>query len=69
MTSVIIASIAMGATLVYLQTGVDWAGMQSEWLMRAGLVLAYIVAAVVVYFGILVAFGLRPRHLRPKHDI
>jgi hypothetical protein len=43
--------------------------MQSEWLMRAGLVLAYIVAAVVVYFGILVAFGLRPRHLRPKHDI
>ncbi|MBO7174010.1 MAG: polysaccharide biosynthesis C-terminal domain-containing protein, partial [Burkholderiaceae bacterium] len=69
MLGVVIASAAMAATLIYLQTGVDWAAMQSEWVTRAGLVLAYIVAAIVVYFGILVAFGLRPRHLRPKHDI
>ena len=69
MASVVVASLAMGATLVYLQAGIDWAALQSEWLYRAGLVFAFIVAAIVVYFGILVAFGLRPRHLRPKHDI
>ena len=59
----------MAGILVYLQGGIDWAGMQSEWVKRAGLVLAYIGAAIVVYFGILVALGLRPRHLRPRYDI
>ena len=66
---VILATVAMAGILVYLQGGIDWAGMQSEWVKRAGLVLAYIGAAIVVYFGILVALGLRPRHLRPRYDI
>ena len=55
--------------IVFLQSGVDWAGMQSEWVKRAGLVLTYIVAAVAVYFGLMIAMGLRPRHLKPRHDI
>lgn len=66
---VILATVAMAGILVYLQGGVDWAGMQSEWVKRAGLVLVYIGAAIVVYFGILIALGLRLRHLRPRYDI
>ena len=59
----------MAAVIVFLQSGVDWAGMQSEWVKRAGLVLTYIVAAVAVYFGLMIAMGLRPRHLKPRYDI
>lgn len=66
---VIVATLAMSAAIIFLQQGVDWAGMQSEWLKRAGLVLLYIVVALIVYFGLLVAMGLRPRHLKPRYDI
>ena len=59
----------MGATIAFLQQGVDWAGMQSEWVKRAGLVFLYIAVALVVYFGLLVVMGLRPRHLKPRYDI
>ena len=65
----ICSSAAMAAVIVFLQSGVDWAGMQSEWVKRAGLVLTYIVAAVAVYFGLMIAMGLRPRHLKPRYDI
>ncbi len=67
--SVIVATLAMAALLWFLQGDVDWAAMQSEWVKRAGLILAYIVGAVVVYFGVLIAFGFRPRHLKPRYDI
>lgn len=67
--SVIVATVAMAALLWFLQGDIDWAAMQSEWVKRAGLILAYIVGAVVVYFGVLIAFGFRPRHLKPRYDI
>lgn len=66
---ILAATAAMAAVIVFLQSGVDWAGMQSEWVKRAGLVLTYIVAAVAVYFGLMIAMGLRPRHLKPRYDI
>ena len=66
---VIFATLAMAAVIVYLQAGIDWAGMQSEWVKRAGLIFLYIGAALIVYFGILVILGLRPRHLKPRYDI
>ena len=66
---ILVATAAMAAVIVFLQSGVDWAGMQSEWVKRAGLVLTYIVAAVAVYFGLMIAMGLRPRHLKPRYDI
>ena len=66
---IVVATVAMGATIAFLQQGVDWAGMQSEWLKRAGLVFLYIAAALVVYFGLLIVMGLRPRHLKPRYDI
>lgn len=66
---IIVASVAMSAAIIFLQQGVDWAGMQSEWVKRAGLVLLYIIAALIVYFVLLVVMGLRPRHLKPRYDI
>lgn len=66
---IIVATVAMSAAIIFLQQGVDWAGMQSEWVKRAGLVLLYIIAALIVYFGLLVVIGLRPRHLKPRYDI
>ena len=66
---IVVATVAMGATIAFLQQGVDWAGMQSEWVKRAGLVFLYIAAALVVYFGLLIVMGLRPRHLKPRYDI
>lgn len=66
---IIVATVAMSAAIISLQQGVDWAGMQSEWVKRAGLVLLYIIAALIVYFGLLVVMGLRPRHLKPRYDI
>lgn len=68
-TRIIVATVAMSAAIIFLQQGVDWAGMQSEWVKRAGLVLLYIIAALIVYFGLLVVMGLRPRHLKPRYDI
>ena len=66
---IIVATVAMSAAIIFLQQGVDWAGMQSEWVKRAGLVLLYIIVALIVYFGLLVVMGLRPRHLKPRYDI
>ena len=66
---IIIATLAMAAAIAFLQQGIDWAAMQSEWLKRAGLIFLYIGAALVVYFGLLVVMGLRPRHLKPRYDI
>ena len=66
---IIVATVAMSAAIIFLQQGVDWAGMQSEWVKRAGLVLLYITAALIVYFGLLVVMGLRSRHLKPRYDI
>lgn len=67
--AIVVATATMAGALVYLQTGIEWSAMQSQWLTRAGLVLAYIGIAVVIYFAVLAVFGWRPRHLKPKHDI
>ena len=64
LASIIVASIAMGALLVFMQQGIDWAAMQSEWVKRAILVLAYIVVAIVLYFAILFLLGFRPKDLK-----
>ena len=50
---------AMAAFLVWVQTGVDWAAMQSEWLFRIGCVGGVIVGAAVSYFAVMALFGWR----------
>ncbi len=64
LTAVIVASAVMGALLIFMQQGVDWAQMQAQWIQRAILVLLYIAVAIVVYFAILFLFGFRPKDLK-----
>ena len=57
---------AMAALLWYLGRRFDWAALQAQPLERAALVLGIVAAGGIVYFGILLALGLRPRSvLRP----
>lgn len=55
---------AMAAMLLYVQTGIDWAQMQSMWQMRIVWVAAIIVGAVVTYFATLWVCGWRAQELR-----
>lgn len=64
LTAVIVASAVMGALLIFMQQGVDWAQMQAQWIQRAILVLLYIAVAIVVYFAILFLFGFRLKGLK-----
>ena len=64
LTAVIVASAVMGALLIFMQQGVDWAQMQAQWIQRAILVLLYIAVAIVVYFAILFLFGFRLKDLK-----
>ena len=57
---------AMAVLLWYLGRRFDWAALQAQPLERAALVLGMVAAGGIVYFGILLALGLRPRSvLRP----
>lgn len=64
LTAVIVASAVMGALLIFMQQGIDWAQMQAQWIQRAILVLLYIAVAIVVYFAILFLFGFRLKDLK-----
>lgn len=69
MASVTLASILMAVFLIVVQSDVEWVAMQSQWMTRAGLILADIVGAVVIYFAVLFLTGWRLSNLRPKYDI
>lgn len=64
LTAVLVASVVMGALLIFIQQGIDWAQMQAQWIQRAILVLLYIAVAIVVYFAILFLFGFRLKDLK-----
>ena len=64
LTAVIVASAVMGALLIFMQQGVDWAQMQAQWGKRAILVFAYIGAAVAIYFTVLFISGVRLKDIR-----
>lgn len=64
LTAVIVASAVMGALLIFMQQGVDWAQMQAQWGKRAILVFAYIGAAVAIYFAVLFISGVRLKDIR-----
>ena len=55
---VLAASALMGVGLWWAASRVDWIAMQSHWGQRAGLLAGIIVAAVIVYFGVLRLTGL-----------
>ena len=51
----------LGAGLWWAARSIDWIGMQSHPLQRAGLVAAVLGGVAVLYFGVLRAAGLDPR--------
>jgi putative peptidoglycan lipid II flippase len=56
---VVLASAVMGAGLAWASSRFDWVALGTHELVRAGWLAAVIVGAVVVYFAVLLASGLR----------
>lgn len=61
-----VANAAMGALLLWLARRVDWIALQSDLPLRALAMAAALAAAAVVYFGVLIASGLRWREFLRK---
>ncbi len=55
---------AMAAFLIWVQQGVDWAAMQSQWALRIGAVGAVIAGAAASYFALMVLLGWRGEEIR-----
>jgi putative peptidoglycan lipid II flippase len=56
---VVVASVLLGGFLMWAAQAVPWITMQSRDLQRIGLMAACLVAAVALYFGALLATGLK----------
>lgn len=69
MGCVLAASFLMCAVLCGLQWGVRWSDLADPWALRAAKVLGLVVVGAAVYGAALLAFGFRPRNLRPPKDI
>ncbi len=57
----LLANVTLGAALAAAAQGIDWIGLQSHWGLRALLVAAVLGGVALLYFGVLVGCGLRPR--------
>jgi putative peptidoglycan lipid II flippase len=57
---VFVATAALGGALAWAAHGIDWIGLQPQWLLRAGLLAAVLAGVALLYFGLLTAMGLRP---------
>ncbi len=57
----LVANAALGGALWWANAHIDWIGLQSHWLLRAGLLAAVLAGVAVLYFAALMAMGLRPR--------
>ena len=54
-------SALLGAVLFGAQGQIDWIGLQAQWALRLGLLVAVLVVAAIVYLGFLQLSGLRWR--------
>jgi putative peptidoglycan lipid II flippase len=63
MVRVVAANLAVGAALVWAAQGIDWIGLQAQWGQRTLAVVLVLAAVALLYFLMLAACGLRPRHL------
>jgi putative peptidoglycan lipid II flippase len=61
MGKIAVALALLAVLLWFANARIDWVGLHSAWLIRAGLLTAVIAAAMAVYFGTLLLLGLRPR--------
>jgi putative peptidoglycan lipid II flippase len=57
-----LANLALGAALAWAAQGIDWIGLRGQWAQRAVAVAGVLGGVALLYFAILAACGLRPRH-------
>jgi putative peptidoglycan lipid II flippase len=61
-----VACAALGGLLAWSDRKVDWIGLQAQWAQRSGMMALVLAAAAMLYFAVLLACGLRPRHFRRR---
>ena len=59
--TVVFATLAMSALLAVAAVNIDWLGLAGHDGVRISLLAACLTAAAIVYFGVLLGAGLRPR--------
>jgi putative peptidoglycan lipid II flippase len=63
---VVLGCAALGAVLAWAARHFDWIGLQAQWGQRAATMAAVLAGVALLYFGVLLASGLRPSHLRRR---
>ena len=58
---VALANLVLGAVLAWAAVAIDWSAMQALWGQRAAAVAGVLGGVALLYFGVLLACGLRPR--------
>ena len=61
LTRVSLATAALAAVLAWAAWRIDWIGLAAQWGWRVGLMALVLVGVALLYFGLLVLAGLRPR--------
>ncbi|MDO5057762.1 MAG: murein biosynthesis integral membrane protein MurJ [Lautropia sp.] len=66
---VAMALAALGSVLAWGSQHFDWVALQATPLLRAGIVLGMVVGGALLYFGVLMLLGMKPRQmLRPPKE-
>ncbi len=60
---VVLATSLLGVGMWWAATHIDWIGLRAQPFVRIGLLAACLVAAAVVYFGVLAATGLKLKQM------
>jgi putative peptidoglycan lipid II flippase len=55
---------ALGATLAWAASAIDWIGLQAHWSQRAGWMALVLGGVALLYFAVLALSGLRPAHMK-----
>jgi putative peptidoglycan lipid II flippase len=58
---ILLATLLMGALLGYASWRIDWIGLADRELVRVGAMAACLATAALLYFGVLLSAGFRPR--------
>jgi putative peptidoglycan lipid II flippase len=58
---IVFATLAMSGLLAVAAVNIDWLGLAGREALRVGWLAACLVGAAVVYFGVLLGAGMRPR--------
>lgn len=58
---VLVANLALGGALAWAAESIDWIGLQAQWGLRALAVAGVLGGVMLLYAGVLLACGIRPR--------